>query len=86
MGTNTLYENVELSNFEAGDIIVCDFYFTVPIAVNQYLLDLGVTKYNGDELEVLCRNYEITTLDILSKTQNVGIVDPNCEIKVIKEN
>ena len=26
------------------------------------------------------------TLDILSKTQNVGIVDPNCEIKVIKEN
>ncbi|MCI5582336.1 MAG: ABC transporter ATP-binding protein [Anaeroplasma sp.] len=86
MGTNTLYENVELSNIEAGDIIVCDFYFTVPIAVNQYLLDLGVTKYNGDELEVLCRNYEITTLDILSKTQNVGIVDPNCEIKVIKEN
>lgn len=86
MGTNTLYENVELSTYEAGDIIVCDFYFTVPIAVNQYLLDLGVTKYNGDELEVLCRNYEITTLDILSKTQNVGIVDPNCEIKVIKEN
>ena len=86
MGTNTLYENVELGTFESGDVIVCDFDFTVPISVNQYLLDLGVTKYNGDELEVLCRNYEITTLDILSKTQNVGIVDPNCEIKVMKEN
>lgn len=85
IGTNTWYENIDFGEAKKDEIITITFKTRLFLITNQYLLDLGVTRFNGDELEVMCRNHEITTIDVLSKRQNVGFVNPMCEIDFIRE-
>lgn len=85
MGTNTMYLDQDIESVKEGEILTVSFSMNFPLSVDQYLVDLGVTKFNGENLEVMCRYYEITTVDILSGTQNVGIVDPNAKVTIEKE-
>lgn len=85
IGTNTLYEEIDLEKVDAGSLYVVTFHFELPLVANQYLLDLGVTRYEGDDLIVLCRNHEITTIDVLTDKRSVGLVNPHCTIEIEKE-
>lgn len=85
IGTNTMYEGIDFGTVKKGELITITFSTKFHLISNQYLLDLGVTRFNGDTLEVLCRNHEITTIDILSEKQNVGFVNPYCEIEIERE-
>lgn len=85
IGTNTWYENIDFGEVKKGEIITITFKTKLFLITNQYLLDLGVTRFKGEELEVLCRNHEITTIDVLSTKQNVGFVNPMCEIDYYRE-
>ena len=85
MGTNTWYENKELDVKKSGTVYIVSFLFDLPLSCDQYLLDLGVTRFEKDNLVVLTREYNITTIDVVSSRKNVGIVDPNCTITVNKE-
>ena len=79
-GSNTWYEHLNFGQVKKGEEIVVTFEFKLPLSSDQYLLDLGVTRFVGDNLEVMCRNYEITTIDIISSKENTGIVDPDVNI------
>lgn len=85
IGTNTMYEGIDFGTVNAGEVITITFDTVLHLIPNQYLLDLGVTRFNGDKLEVLCRNHEITTVDVLSERQNVGFVNPMCNINIERE-
>ena len=84
MGTNTMYENVGPEKLKAGEEMLATFRFDMPLAAGEYLLDIGFTHYQGDNLEVAKRLHEITTINVLSKRHNVGFVNPNAEVKVEK--
>ncbi|MGM9969518.1 MAG: ABC transporter ATP-binding protein [Anaeroplasma sp.] len=85
MGTNTYYENIDFGLVNQGSIITVTFKFKVPLSADQYLLDISITRFNEDNLEIINRNYEVTTLDVISDHQNVGIVDPLCQVIVERE-
>ena len=80
MGTNTWYEDIDLNTVEKGTIYIFTFLFDLPLSCDQYLLDISVTRFERDNLIALCRNYSITTIDVVSSRRNVGIVDPNCVV------
>ncbi len=84
-GSNTWYENIDLGEIKKGTTITVTFKFDLPLAADQYLLDISVTRFEKDNLEIMCRNYEITTIDVISEKQNVGFVDPNCKVEIVKE-
>ena len=84
LGTNTMYENVPLEKFEPGEEYLVTFRFELPLAPGDYLLDIGFTHYVKDELVVIQRKHEITSLNVLSKRQNVGFVNPNAVVTVKK--
>ena len=84
MGTNTMYENSGPEELLAGEEMLVTFTFSVPLSAGEYLLDIGFTHYQGDDLVVTKRLYEITTINVLSKRHNVGFVNPNAEVKVEK--
>ena len=48
----------------------------------QYLLSLGCTRYDGDELRVYNRLYDIINLSIVSEKNTVGFYDMNSKIEV----
>ena len=80
MGTNTLYEGIDFGHVKKGTCYSIEFKTKLPLTVDQYLVDFGCTRFDGDNLEVLQRKHEITTVDILSSRQNVGFVNPMCQI------
>lgn len=84
-GTNTWYENIDFGTVDKNSIITVSYSFTLPLSSDQYLLDLGVTRFEQENLEVMCRNYEITTVDVISPRENIGFLDLGCKIDYTRE-
>ena len=76
-GTNSLIEGLEPGLIEAGTTLTVSFRQKLPFQKGQYLLQLGCTGYNGDELEVHHRLYDICCIQVLSKKVTVGYFDLN---------
>lgn len=85
MGTNTMYENSGPEELLKGEELLVTFTFDMPLSTGEYLLDIGFTHYQGDNLVVTKRLHEITTINVLSKRHNVGFVNPNATVKVEKK-
>ena len=86
VGTNTMYEGLDFGLVKKNSVFTISFITKLFLSPNQYLLDLGVTRFENDNLEILCRNHEITTLEVLSTRHNVGFVNPCCEIQIERED
>ena len=82
LGTNTMYENCDIKEMAAGKTYLVSFKFDLPLSAGEYLLDIGFTSYASDQLEVINRYHEITTVDVLSKRHNVGCVNPNAKVEI----
>ena len=74
-GTNSLIEGVDLGLVKAGTTLTVTFRQKLPFQKGQYLLQLGCTGYNGDELEVHHRLYDVCCVQVLSKKVTVGYFD-----------
>ena len=74
-GTNSLIEGVDLGLVKAGTTLTVTFRQKLPFQKGQYLLQLGCTGYNGDELEVHHRLYDVCCIQVLSKKVTVGYFD-----------
>ena len=74
-GTNSLIEGVDLGLVKEGTTLTVTFRQKLPFQKGQYLLQLGCTGYNGDELEVHHRLYDVCCIQVLSKKVTVGYFD-----------
>ena len=74
-GTNSMIEGLEPGLIEAGAVLTVSFRQKLPLQKGQYLLQLGCTGYNGDELEVHHRLYDICCIQVLSRKVTVGYFD-----------
>ena len=84
-GTNSLIEGLEPGLIEAGTTLTVSFRQKLPFQKGQYLLQLGCTGYNGDELEVHHRLYDICCIQVLSKKVTVGYFDLNSIVSCNEE-
>lgn len=84
-GTNSLIEGLEPGLIEAGTILTVSFRQKLPFQKGQYLLQLGCTGYNGDELEVHHRLYDVCCIQVLSKKVTVGYFDLNSIVSCNEE-
>ena len=84
-GTNSLIEGLEPGLIEAGTTLTVSFRQKLPFQKGQYLLQLGCTGYNGDELEVHHRLYDVCCIQVLSKKVTVGYFDLNSIVSCNEE-
>lgn len=84
-GTNTHIENQDMGLVNAGTTIVVTFRQSFPFQNGQYLLQLGCTSYNGDNIDVHHRLYDVCCIQVLSEKTTVGYVDLNVEVDINKE-
>lgn len=83
-GTNTFIENIPLKNIKQGEVIEVSFNQKMLLQGGEYLLSLGCTKYENDGLKVFHRLYDITSVDVISKKDSVGIFDSCSKVELIK--
>lgn len=74
-GTNTIIEDVETGTVKAGEEITIEFRQVMRIQGGQYLLLLGCTGYQGDNLVVYNRLYDICCITVISDKTTVGYFD-----------
>ncbi len=80
-GTNTLLEGCQVRDRGGDHTGVVRFRQKLLLQGGQYLICLGVTSYQGDELVVHQRLYDYCHLQILSQYNTVGIYDMASEVE-----
>ena len=81
-GTNTMFEGYSLGHMEPGEEKTVTFTQKMDIHGGQYLLSIGCTRFEGDELKVFNRLYDIICLSVVSEKDTVGFYDMNSKIEI----
>lgn len=78
-GTNSMIEGADFGIVEAGTEMEVCFKQKLPLQKGTYLLQLGLTGYNGDDLEVHHRLYDVCSIQIFAKKITGGYFDMDTE-------
>ena len=74
-GTNTVIEKVDTGNVKKDELVEIAFSQTMVLQGGQYLIQLGCTGFEGDNLVVYHRLYDVFCLQVLSDKTTVGYCD-----------
>ena len=80
-GQNTLFSKTPTNDLENGKKIKITFQLSANLGAGKYLISFGVTRFHGDELEVIHRRYDAEELEIISTDGSFGIANCNSSIK-----
>ncbi|MFF2480880.1 ABC transporter ATP-binding protein [Paenibacillus sp. NPDC058071] len=81
-GSNSWYDGVLTGDFNPGDELVVTFSHELNLQNGDYMLSLGCTGYEGDDLVVYHRLYDVVFFKVVLLKQIVGITNLNSEISV----
>ncbi|MGG4049564.1 ABC transporter ATP-binding protein [Paenibacillus favisporus] len=79
-GTNTWYDGNFTGTYEAGTEVIVSFSHQLNLQGGDYSLSLGCTGYEGDDLVVYNRLYDIVFFKVVILKSIVGITDLNTKI------
>ena len=74
-GTNTMLEDINTSTLKKGDVVTVSFKQKQYLQPGQYLVSLGCTAFEGDDLVVYCRNYNCCVLGVVAEKGTIGVFD-----------
>lgn len=80
-GTNTIIEKTETGTVKAGEEIIIEFKQIMRLQGGQYLVHLGCTGYEGDNLVVYNRLYDICCITVISEKTTVGYFDSDTTVR-----
>ena len=82
-GTNTMYEKVNISDKNPGDIQSVSFKQKMDLNGGQYLLSLGCTGYEQNNFVVYQRLYDACSVVVVSDKNTVGFYDMNTKVRLL---
>lgn len=74
-GTNTLIEDCNTGIAESGKMYTITFRQIMQLQGGEYLLSFGCTGFEGGNLVIYNRLYDVTYLTVLSDKNTVGVYD-----------
>ena len=81
-GTNTMLEKVDTGFGEKGRVYDVSFTQKMRLQGGEYLLSMSCTSFEGDELKVHHRMYDIISLTVLINENKVGIFDSESKVEI----
>ena len=81
-GTNTMLEKVDTGVGEVGRVYDVSFTQKMRLQGGEYLLSMSCTSFEGDELKVHHRMYDVISLTVLINENKVGIFDSDSVVKI----
>lgn len=81
-GTNTMLEDADIKDAEAGEVKTVTFTQKLDIQGGEYLLSLGCTGYRDGGFTVYHRLYEVCNINVISEKNTVGFYDMNSMIDI----
>ena len=80
-GTNTKFQNLNTPNLEKGDCLTVKFTQEANLGIGKYLVSIGFTFYENDELQVVHRLRECLEFEIFNQNESFGI--SNCFSRIL---
>ena len=81
-GTNTMLEKVDTGIGEKGRVYDVSFTQKMRLQGGEYLLSMSCTSFEGDELKVHHRMYDVLSLTVLINENKVGIFDSESKVTI----
>ena len=82
-GTNTMLEKIDTGLGEKGRVYDVSFTQKMRLQGGEYLLSMSCTSFEGDELKVHHRMYDVISLTVLINENKVGIFDSESTVKIL---
>ena len=82
-GTNTMLEKVDTGFGEKGRVYDVSFTQKMRLQGGEYLLSMSCTSFEGDELKVHHRMYDVISLTVLINENKVGIFDSESKVTIL---
>ena len=82
-GTNTMLEKIDTGVGEKGRVYDVSFTQKMRLQGGEYLLSMSCTSFEGDELKVHHRMYDILSLTVLINENKVGIFDSESKVTIL---
>ena len=82
-GTNTMLEKIDTAVGEKGRVYDVSFTQKMRLQGGEYLLSMSCTSFEGDELKVHHRMYDILSLTVLINENKVGIFDSESKVTIL---
>ena len=83
-GQNTRFANVSVEDLRKGDQSTITFTQRCNLGAGDYFISLGVTRFEGDSLQIIHRRYDALELKVINTDGSFGIA--NCYSKVEVKN
>ncbi len=81
-GTNTMLEKIDTGDGIKGKVYDVEFTQKMRLQGGEYLLSMSCTSFEGDELKVHHRMYDVISLTVLINENKVGIFDSESRVKL----
>ena len=81
-GTNTMLEKIDTGLGEKGRIYDVSFTQKMRLQGGEYLLSMSCTSFEGDELKVHHRMYDVISLTVLINENKVGIFHSESKVTI----
>lgn len=81
-GTNTMLEKIDTGIGEKGRVYDVSFTQKMRLQGGEYLLSMSCTSFEGDELKIHHRMYDIISLTVLINENKVGIFDSESKVTI----
>ncbi len=75
-GHNTLFERTPTRDLREGDKVEVLFRQSVNLGAGDYLISLGLTRFEGERLQVIHRRYDVVEIKVINEDGSIGIA--NC--------
>lgn len=83
-GSNTMIEKTEIGPMKSGEERVISFTQNMTLQGGEYLVCLGLTRFDRDDFHVYHRLYDVMGFGVVSVKNSVGFYDMESQVKVEK--
>ncbi len=84
-GTNTMIEKIDMGTMEPKEERTVTFTQKLNLQGGQYLLCLGLTRFERDDFHVYHRLYDVININVVSIKNTVGYYDMDSKVSIEKK-
>ena len=83
-GQNTHFSKAEVESLSAGERVQIKFQQHANLGAGDYFISIGLTRFEGDNLEIIHRRYDALEVKVINTDGSFGITNCYSSITCIK--
>ena len=83
-GNNSKYMNISTGNLASGEKVEIKYSMNLNLGVGKYLLSVGLTRLEDEELEVIHRKHDCLEVEVVATDNSFGVSNCFADLEIKK--